>query len=387
MSKSVKDLEAFRRLYKAQNLSQCAEEYLECIADPISAPTGCLPTSMVTIPTRKIKVTAQGSLQTSSAGNGFIVVRPGMMIANDPQNASNGAVTYTQSTSTQTAITVDSALTGMSQASSNSDYTRAQIGVASNASPNLIQYRLVSCAIEIENTTNWEKRGGQVVGVCEQDHQSLNGYNFNQIANLDAAIREGVSSGGVSRFQLKYNGPATPDDLDFTTEAIGTTPICQPFMAFFMQSSTDIQVYSWRVAAHFEVIGGAARMKTVTWPDPHGAALVQAIMAKAHNEASQSHHDSPTWWQTLGHSLVEGVKSVASGVDKLHVLKKVAVGALESAVPGSGLIVDAGQAAYAAYSAAAPMRSIAPRAPPRAKPKAKKAAKPSKSVFKPRRKY
>lgn len=393
MAASCKDLESFRKLYKAQNLSQCAEEYLDCLADPISAPTGCLPTSMVNIPSRKLKVTAQGSFQTGATGGavGFILVRPGSMITNDDNNtAGDGAIRYTTSAFTGATLSATTVTTGVLAANSNSDYTKAQIGVATSASPNLVQYRLVSCAIEIENTTPWQTRGGQVVGVCEQNHQNLDGYNYTQLANLDCAFREGISSSGVSRYQLKYNGPADPSDLDYSSGiGGGSIPICQAFMAIMVSADVDsIQTFAFRVAAHFEVIGGAARTKTVTWPDPHGASLVQSIMAKAHNEASQANHDSPVWWQTLGRSLLEGAKAVASGVDKLHVLKKVAVGALESAVPGSGALIDVGQAAYAAYAAAAPMRSIAPRAAPRAKPKtAKKAAKPSKSVFKPRRKY
>lgn len=392
---TTKDLDSFRKLLKQQHLSQCAEEYLECLADPIAAPIGCLPAGQVSVPSRKVKYWAQGTMQTNASGNGFILVRPGMMVANDDQNVTTGAIRYTQSAFAGTVISNDTTTVGVTNAASNSEFQRANFNNASASTG--LQYRLVSCGIEIENVTPWSTRGGTVAGVCDQAHDSLNGLNITSFCNKDEAFREGVSSAGEARFQLKYNGPATPDELDFVTYVSTNDSNCRDFMCMFITGASSIQTFSWRVAAHFEIIGFQARGKTVTWPDPHGASLVQCILAKAHNESSQCHHDSPTWWQQLGHSLVSGVKAVASGVDKLHIVKRVAVDALESVVPGSAAVIDgatiAAKAGYDVYKAGrnvydnyqATHARIAPR--PRAAPKARKpkAKKPSASVFKPKR--
>jgi len=322
----AKDSGGFKKLIKNAGLSQCAEEYLECMADPFGAETGCMPVSLVAIPSRKCKVISSGTLSTSSTnGNGFIMVSPGWLVVNDSGGGIPvvGAIRTTTPSFTGTAfdLTLSAAV---SAGYSNSDYTYADIGSASDVG---VQYRLVSCGIEVEATTAWSSRGGLVTGICQPNHRSLVSITENELTNMDAAFREAVSSGGDSKFQLKYAGPAEPAELGYihalnlvaNNENVGYN---KPMMGIWF-SGPNSQTYMWRVVAHFEIIGYAARGKTTTWADPSGAGLAQAVVSKAHNFAGATHHNSQSFWETLSHALIEGKKATSSGYEKLLQYGKV----------------------------------------------------------------
>ena len=351
----AKDSSSFKKLVMQQNLSKCAEEYMLCLADPIAADVGCMPTSLISVPSRKMKVFASGSLGTSSTnGNGFIIIRPGMCAFNNNLSSTVGAIRYTTGAFTGSAFNLDTATTGVMGAQTNSEYQISQVGTSAI---NGIQYRLVACAIEVEASTPWSTRGGIVNGICEPDHSNLGGANEANIAILDSAFREAVSSGGDSKFQVKYNGPADPTDLDYHTTATGSEPINEAFMGIFFSGPIG-QTYLWRVVAHFEIIGASARGKTITWADPHGAGLAQAIVAKTHAENGANHHDSNSFWGTISNALHEGVRMTSSGLDKVAGLAKSATKAITS-LPGPAVALSAGKQLLGSYASGA-----IPRAPP-----------------------
>jgi len=382
----AKDSGGFKKLIKSAGLSQCAEEYLECMADPFTAETGCLPVSLTAIPSRKMKVFASGTLSTSSTnGNGFILVSPGLLVANDPGDMDVGAIRTTTASFTGTAFDTTTSLAVLAQ-NSNSDYVEADIGNSPDAG---IQYRLVSCGIEVEATTPWSSRGGLVSGVCQPNHRALNGVNENELTNMDAAFREAVSSGGDSKFQLKYNGPIDPVELGYCAAisllggVSGTDPYPanRPIMGIWF-SGPNSQTYMWRVVAHFEVIGYAARGKTITWADPKGAGLAQAVVAKAHNQSGANHHNSQTFWETLSHALHDGKKATSAGYEKMLQYGKAAVKFVEDMPSASTIFGEVESAApmiamAARSSRSAPrVRAKATRAAPRARPSTRRAAAP-----------
>jgi len=384
----AKDSGGFKKLIKSSGLSQCAEEYLECMADPFTAEAGCLPVSLTAIPSRKMKVFASGTLTSSSSnGNGFILVSPGLLVANNPGDIDVGAIRTTTALFTGTAFDTTTS-TAVVANNSNSDYVEADIGNTPDAG---IQYRLVSCGVEVEATTPWSTRGGLVTGVCQPNHRALNGVNENELTNMDAAFREAVSSGGDSKFQLKYNGPVDPVELGYCAAisllggVSGTDPYPanRPIMGIWF-SGPNSQTYMWRVVAHFEVIGYAARGKTVTWPDPKGAGLAQAVVSKAFNQSGANHHNSQSFWETLSHALHEGKKATETGYEKMITYGKSAVKFIEDIPSASSIFGEVESAAPMILAArstrSAPrMRGLkatrVPRAP-RAKPSTRKAAVP-----------
>lgn len=388
MATIAKDSSGFKKLVKSQNLSQCCEDYLLCMADPFSADTGCLPASLVSVPSKKMKVFASGTLSTSSTnGNGFILIRPGLLVCSDNPSANNGGIRYTTSTFTGTTFSNTTGTVGVSAAQTNSEYLST--GAAATASTGF-QWRMVSCGIELEATTAWSTRGGLVTGICEPDHATLHNLAETDVAGLDASFRDAVSSGGDSKFQLKYNGPANPSDLDYQTTCNGTEAISQCFMGMFI-SGPNSQTYMWRVVAHFEIIGYAARGKTVTWPDPHGAGLTQAIISKTHAENGSNHHDSPGFWGTLSSALHEGIKATSSGLDKVANLAKSATKVVEN-LPGPAMLMKYGVPALEQYAGASSGRVSMPRVAarpsypaiqPRSVPRI--AAKPSVKAIKPKK--
>ena len=338
----IKTKSGFKKLVAKSNLSKCAEEYLNCLADPIGADTGCLPASLISVPSRKIKCQASGTLSTSSTnGNGYILIRPGQLLFNDGTSVggstAQNAIVYTTASFTGSAFNANTNATpagSVMAAATNSEYTTTDCAAAGATVG--IQWRMVACAIEIEATTPWSTRGGLCTGICEPNHFSLGGQLESDVNKLDGAWRDAVSSGGDSRFVLKYAGPADPKEFEFTNAYLGnpdsgafSVEQCNPYMGIFI-SGPNSQTYSWKVVGHFEVIGAKARGKTVTWPDPHGAAVASTIMSKAHAENGGNHHDSPGFWGTISSALSEGVKMTSSGLDKVAGLAKSATHALEA---------------------------------------------------------
>lgn len=350
MSKKVaKNAQEFHEILKSKQLSQCAEEYIACLADPFGATTGCLPAAILNIPSRKMKTYATGTLSTSSTtGTGFILVRPAWMAFAGSGGATINAVTFSNSSFTGTAFDNNDATTGVDIAQSNSEYLS---GAVSTSVSSGIQYRLVACAIEVENTTPWSTRGGLATGVCEPNHLSLNGKTEPEISVLDGAFRESVSSGGNSKFTLKYNGPVEPGELDYSDSILNGAPNNLPFMGIWF-SGPNSQTYMWRVVAHFEIVGTSARGKTATWSDPKGAGLGQTIMNKAHTEAGSQHHDSPGFWGTLSNALHTGVAATAEGAAKAAHFA-VSAGNFITSLPGPRMLAKLGQSLASGYAGGA----------------------------------
>lgn len=376
---------------------------MNCLADPIGADVGCLPASLISVPSRKVKCTANGTLSTSSTnGNGFILIRPGQLLFNNAVAigtvTAQNAITYTTAsfTGNSFAQNTNTAPAGsVVAAATNSEYTTTDCGSGASATTG-IQWRMVACAIEIEATTPWSSRGGLCTGICEPNHYSLNGQLESDVNKLDGAWRDAVSSGGDSKFVLKYAGPADPKEFEFTHAYLGdpdgtslAIDQCNPYMGIFI-SGPNSQTYSWKVVGHFEVIGAKARGKTVTWPDPHGAAVASTIMSKAHAENGGNHHDSPGFWGTISSALHEGIKMTSSGLDKVAGLAKSATHAIE-ALPGPSMLMKYGVPALEQYAGmssgrAAPRVAARPSAPaimPRSVPRI--AAKPSVKAIKPKK--
>lgn len=377
------NIDALKRFAREQGLSTTAENYMAAMADPFSAEEAAMPASLICIPTRKMKVRASGTLSTSSTnGNGFISIRPMMLAANTDQNATNGAIRYTTATFTGAAIAHDTTTApagSVAAAFSNSDFSYLGGIGAIPSSTGGIAVRLVTCAIEVEAITPWSTRGGSVTGVCEPDHLELGGATEANLNAIDASFKHSVSSGGESKFTLKYNGPVNPAEFDFNSAAVVPATAGNNVMMAMFFSGPNSQQYNFNVVAHFEVIGSAARGKTASHPDPVGAGLVQAAIGIAHHNSGQVHHEHKDFFNAIGSALHEGLSMTTSGLNKaVHIAGGVSK--FIASLPGPKAAAFLGTQAINAYSGGVrmasapriasgiPRQAIAPRAsaPPRA---------------------
>lgn len=292
---------------KTTHLSGCAKKYAEAMFDPFGAEDGCLPANIINVPSRKMKTRVQGVMSTGTAEVGFVLVRPGQMVVNATDSTPDGeyAVTYSDANYAGSSATTLIATTGVFGEMSNSDYRKGQFN---EGGPNTssLRWRLVSCGVEIENVTALIQRGGSVVGLVEPNHNGLDGYDAGSLLRSDSAFRCGVS-GSNSTFQLKWNGPAQPEEMDYASfvgEVSGSfaNSACNPCMVFLVTSPRDSpQTYNIKVVAHFELIGQAARGKTSNFPDTQGAAVVSSIAASANLESGNENedHHSTAWYNAV----------------------------------------------------------------------------------------
>lgn len=304
---------------KTTHLSGCAKKYAAAMFDPFGAEDACLPANIINVPSRKMKTRVQGVMSTGTAEVGFVLVRPGQMVVNAADPTPNGeyAVTYSDANYAGSSATTDITATGVFGEMSNSDARKGQFN---DGGPNTssLRWRLVSCGVEIENVTALIQRGGSVVGLMEPNHSSVEGFDAGSLLRSDSAFRCGVS-GSNSTFQLKWNGPATPEEMDYASfagEVSGAfaNSTCNPCMVFLCTSPRDSpQTYNIKIVAHFELIGQAARGKTSNFPDTQGAAVVSSIAASANLEAGSENedHHSTSWYNAVLNNFGDYFRQVA----------------------------------------------------------------------------
>jgi len=294
---SGSDKKALTQLLRNPALSKCAKEYLTALADPIGAEEGCLPSGLISLPSRKIKVASRGTFVASGTnGNGFILLQPGFLVANDASPVTRTSSDFAGSTFTTTAGI------GVIKEQSNSEYP------ASSFNSTDLQWRLVSAALEVECTTPWSARGGSIAGICTQDHQSLNAQDVSQLLEYDAAWNEAISSGGSSKWCVKYNGPTIPGDLEYNSQVSGADASSGNACMGIFVSGVNSASFIYRAVAHFEVIGRNVRGKTTVIPDVQGAAIANMAMASAAKMSGRQNHNSNSWWESLGKHIKSGIR-------------------------------------------------------------------------------
>lgn len=292
------------------HLSPATESYMHSVLNPADAPAAGMPVGG--IPSEKNKCWTRGKMNTGTTGFGFIMVSPGLGMANDSVSIYNSIGTYAGSTLT-------TAATGVVSANSNSPYASSAFSASG------LKGRLVACEVRIRYTGTELNRGGDCTVFCDPNHQELNGLTDVQLlANASAGrsdieMREWIS--------CKYNGVVDPNEESFVTALTPTAMKCaNKCMAIVINSAVAAQPFDYEVYWHFEIIGSLGASMTATSPDNVGHAAVNSATQKAQIDHAGSHEEEGFLHKavtTVLHTVTSGISKVGDILSQEGVAKTV----------------------------------------------------------------
>jgi len=199
----------------------------------------------------------------------------------EPVNGlANDAIQVIGSGAAYTLTVVSLASVNNITASSNSDYAAAQVGVADTQ----LEYKLVSAGLKIRYIGTELERGGQLIGLQDQNHKSMEGRSLASVSGEETSKRFPIDR----KWKRVLFRPIDDDDLDFQNQLHVYTPAATDptfYMGFIVQApdaSTSIS-FEFEAYANFEVMGRIVRGATKSHVDPVGAGAVQAVIATGSN--------------------------------------------------------------------------------------------------------
>lgn len=260
-------------------LSHCASKYATAIASPWSpdAQGACIPT-FPSKASQKSTAWSRVSAVIGTAGVGFVCVAP--CLANDRQ-----CVWYSGSTFTGTAITTVG--TGVNNAGINTPWSAVALDQVANAKPT-IAGRMVSAGLSCQYTGTVLNLGGQILGLCEPSHYTVEGlnaatmlaYQESECCRTDTKVHW-LTTAGIDAQEVQY-----PDRFPSGTSAMFVYPFSQgysasvnaslgaPIMGYIFTGEPGSTVFC-ELVQHMEYIGAlASPMATPTHSDARGFEMV-----------------------------------------------------------------------------------------------------------------
>jgi len=226
-------------------------------------------------------VWAKGTLSTGTQGFGYIVFDPLNASANDQQPVYVSGPTY------DTTVITMGGHPGIVPANSNAQYVGASVGTGFTQT----QVRIVSAGIRVRYIGTELNRGGQVVGIHEPTHATLNGMN---ITNAQA-IQGSVNFKPTNQWITVLYRPVEDADMQFNSSlnpVNGTSPGSY-FMAALIQAPNGVQAdYEWEAYASYEYEGRNIRGKTVSHVDTTGHAAVLSTVLQSEHMAPSTVSDT-----------------------------------------------------------------------------------------------
>jgi hypothetical protein len=281
--KRKKELQTTRAGFGATNatasstlvkMGGCSVEYGRSLVNPFTGPSACVPTYPVS-KTRKMRVFTRGTFSTSNTtGFGFVVADPQRGVCNDLNTVFASLASGVQAN-------VDWTTAGNAAgANSNSDYAFAQLGEGNTQ----FNYKVVSCGLKIRYTGTELDRGGQLIGLQDQDHQSMYLRTLASIDGEETSRRFPVNR----KWKRVLYRPLDSHDLDFQSAVYTYTAAPTDvnfYMAFICQAPDPAVslVFEWEYFSNYEIIGRNVRGLTDSHVDPVGAAAAQAVVAVGTN--------------------------------------------------------------------------------------------------------
>lgn len=261
----VETREEDRRL--VSRIPGCAAEFGRLCANPFVTTHGaCLPI-YPTPSSYKLTVFIKGTMVVGTAGVGFLLVSPGRLIGNN-QSPGNSGVQVSTSAFTGTVTTVGPA-TGVASLNGNSPYGTTDIIDGDDGN----QFRVVTAAADIAYAGKQLDMGGVLAGWSDPDHQQLSGAGVS-----DLLAKDGCEFVPVTRRRIPIVwAPASGEYQYDPVNGQG----CQKSMAFVVSGAVPGVAFTYRVVAHFEVVGPLARGKSPSHPAPTQAMAVIDAVASA----------------------------------------------------------------------------------------------------------
>jgi hypothetical protein len=252
-------------------LSTCALDYAHTLVNPFNGKMGCLP-SLYNIPSLRQRTWVKGELSTGTTSFGFIVVAPINMLINDIS-----AVIYSNNNYAGNAI-------------QNSSFPNTNANVSNSQFSNLafsglnggLEGRLVGVGIRIRSSSTVFSRGGTVVALCENNHESLIGQttanmNANQFARRFVIDEKWITVcyRPIDVIDYEFTNPSALGWPDPTVA--GNSDINAFYMGMTINTAVPGQPFAFEVFGVTETNGRIVRGMTPTGSDLTGLAAVAAV--------------------------------------------------------------------------------------------------------------
>lgn len=260
-------------------LSRPAQEYARAMADPFTGPLATIP-DFPSVPSRRVRCFARGYFYAGTTGFGFIAVDPYISAANNGLSIRSTEATFAGST-------IVNSGTGITAASTNSDYSITDFGVG-----NLAQGRIVGAGLRVKYSGTELNRGGVLLGLTSPNHQSLLNFSFTDLDKFDCAVRFRPDQ---KWFTTLYC-PVRQEELLFTRnlgspagDFVSGTYVNNPIMAFAINAPSTAagSAFQYEFYLVYEVQGVSVRGVAPSLSDPTGFSAVQTTaqltMQRAHD--------------------------------------------------------------------------------------------------------
>jgi hypothetical protein len=316
------------------HLSMCAEHYARSLVNPYSGPLPCVP-CYPPVKSRKVRLFSKGRFYTASGGNtpgfGWIMADPAQAAAKDAICVSASLASFTGS---QMGVSNVNGAT-VTSSSSNSDYTASQIGFANGKA----SYRVVSAGLRVKYSGTILNAGGDIVGLQEPTHDTLNTYDTAGMEADDEAKKFAIKS---DRWYNILYRPVRTQEKDFheaiTVGQDDLSNIGQHFyMGFAINSATPNQPFDYEFYVNMEFSGRDVRGATRSHSDPVGfEGVTMAIANSKHRlpRESTANSDGPEkgFLSEVGDFIIGAISWVGNAIG-------IGVGAFEKGVGMAAMVM------------------------------------------------
>lgn len=297
-------------------LSQVTAEYVRALANPFTAPPASIPSYPALLSKRQVSFVRGSFVVPSGSPIGFVVCDPSLASANDQ-------TCLVTSSSTYALTTIQVSAANVVTATSNSEYTAAQINTAG---ANTLQYRVVAAGLRVRYSDTELNRGGSVLALHHPQHLSLAGFPPGATGGYTIAQLESYQE--TRRFPATRNWttvlykPVDNSDLNFF-DAIPSNNNEQFFMAIAVQGDASAATtWDYEFYVQHEFTGSTVRGKTQSAVDfvgfsaAHTAAAAPDTLAP---HADPDHVVHQNFLSSVFEHLKNGVSWVKNeGVQALH---------------------------------------------------------------------
>lgn len=266
-----------KKARKLVTLSKPTVDYARCLGNPFSGPLAQLPNAPANH-TKKFRTFIRGGFEAqTSNGHAWIMATPRVGVVNDVSSVSGSLTTGTNISWFNTSVGADRFF-----ATTNSEYTTAQVGTGENQ----LEYRVVSSGLRIRYTGTELNRGGIVVGIQDPNHNSLQDRLLTSVDAEEVSRRFNVKRDWIT---ILYS-PVNNGDLNFHS----TLPAGPPelwYLGFAIQAPAGTpSTYEFEFYSCYEAFGKNIRAMT---PSPVDAAGFAAVHSASSLGSALRPTDSP----------------------------------------------------------------------------------------------
>lgn len=280
------------------HISDCAEDYGRCLANPFTGPLACVPGS-IPIRTWKTRFWNRGTIVVGANGIGYIVA--------DPLNFSVNNLNSVHITDSTFAGPGFSAVAGSITAQSNSTFTFAQIG----GTGSLMQVRVVGFGVRIRYSGTELNRAGTIYSFHDPTHSTLLNETAATLGDEEQMKRFPVSRDWTT---VTYS-PVIADDFQlnpFLSVNFNTAGANRWYIGHLIAGAVPGVSFDYEVYGVYEFNGQTVRGMTVTHSDPIGLAAAVTVSQAAPPSQGSGEVREVSFLSKMGHELTHAFSTALS---------------------------------------------------------------------------